>query len=136
MGRVTTEASAPPPASPPKPKLVLRLEAQREHHKHRSRAVRVATVVAGFAVVAGGIVLLPLPGPGWAIIFVGLALLSLEFDWAAGALERALVEADKARIRAENATPAQKALTALLVVVVLAAVGAWALWGDIPLLPV
>jgi uncharacterized protein (TIGR02611 family) len=97
--------------------------------------VRIATVVAGFAVVAGGIVLLPLPGPGWVIIFVGLALLSLEFDWAAGALEKALVVADRARIRAENATPAQKALSALLVVVVLAALGAWALWGRHPPAP-
>jgi len=34
-------------------------------------------------IIAAGIVLLPLPGPGWVIIFGGLAIWSLEFTWAA-----------------------------------------------------
>ena len=29
-----------------------------------------------------GIVAIPYPGPGWAIIFVGLAILATEFEWA------------------------------------------------------
>lgn len=29
-----------------------------------------------------GIVLLPLPGPGWVIIFAGLGLLATEYEWA------------------------------------------------------
>jgi uncharacterized protein (TIGR02611 family) len=33
-------------------------------------------------VIALGIVLLPLPGPGWAIIFLGLGIWATEFDWA------------------------------------------------------
>ncbi len=40
----------------------------------------VATV--GSAVVLLGIVLIPFPGPGWAIVFVGLAILAAEFVWA------------------------------------------------------
>jgi uncharacterized protein (TIGR02611 family) len=45
-------------------------------------AVRIVVTVAGVAVIALGIVLLPLPGPGWLIIFAGLALLATEFAWA------------------------------------------------------
>jgi uncharacterized protein (TIGR02611 family) len=33
-------------------------------------------------VVLIGLVLVPLPGPGWLIVLAGLAILSLEFEWA------------------------------------------------------
>jgi uncharacterized protein (TIGR02611 family) len=46
-------------------------------------AWRLAVTVAGVAVVAIGIVLLPLPGPGWLIIFAGLGILASEYAWAA-----------------------------------------------------
>lgn len=36
----------------------------------------------GFTVVGAGIVLLPLPGPGWVIIFLGFAILASEFEFA------------------------------------------------------
>ena len=45
-------------------------------------AWRVAVGVLGVAVIVAGIVLLPLPGPGWLIIFGGLGLLATEFEWA------------------------------------------------------
>ena len=32
--------------------------------------------------MALGVVLLPLPGPGWLVIFAGLAILASEFAWA------------------------------------------------------
>ena len=38
--------------------------------------------VVGLAVVVGGIILLPLPGPGWLIIFGGMAIWGTEFSWA------------------------------------------------------
>jgi len=41
----------------------------------------VALIGAG--VIAAGIVLLPLPGPGWLIIFIGLGIWASEFRWAA-----------------------------------------------------
>ena len=129
---MTTET---PVAAPNKPKIVRRLEAQRARHKRRSPVVRAAAVFAGFAVVVAGIALLPLPGPGWVIIFVGLGLLSLEFTWAGRALDRALVEADKAQRRAAEASTGQKIATAILVALLLAGLGAWAWFGDIPLLP-
>lgn len=43
---------------------------------------RVAVTIIGTAVVAIGIVLLPLPGPGWLIIFGGLGILATEYVWA------------------------------------------------------
>ncbi|MFE9094564.1 TIGR02611 family protein [Streptomyces sp. NPDC007264] len=38
--------------------------------------------VVGLAVVAGGVVMLPLPGPGWLVIFAGMAIWATEFVWA------------------------------------------------------
>lgn len=43
---------------------------------------RIVVFVVGFALVGLGIILVPLPGPGWAVIFAGLAVLSTEFTWA------------------------------------------------------
>ena len=43
---------------------------------------RIGVTVAGVLVIAVGIVLLPLPGPGWLIIFAGLGLLATEYEWA------------------------------------------------------
>ena len=43
---------------------------------------RVVIFVLGLAVVVGGVILLPLPGPGWLIIFAGIGLWATEFPWA------------------------------------------------------
>jgi uncharacterized protein (TIGR02611 family) len=43
---------------------------------------RIAVAILGLAVLAVGIIAIPYPGPGWAIVFVGLAILATEFDWA------------------------------------------------------
>src|SRR4051812_32483533 len=50
-------------------------------------ALKVGVGVFGGLVVALGIVLIPFPGPGWAIVIVGLAILALEFSWARNLLE-------------------------------------------------
>jgi hypothetical protein len=42
-----------------------------------------AVTVAGMIMLAGGTVMLVLPGPGVAVILAGLALLSTEYGWAA-----------------------------------------------------
>ena len=49
---------------------------------------RVGVTVTGIVVIAIGIVLLPLPGPGWLIIFTGLGMLATEYPWAARILVR------------------------------------------------
>jgi uncharacterized protein (TIGR02611 family) len=43
---------------------------------------RVAVGVVGLTVLLIGIVAIPYPGPGWAILFLGLAILATEFYWA------------------------------------------------------
>ncbi len=45
-------------------------------------AYRIGTAILGTLVVAIGIVLIPYPGPGWLIVFGGLAILATEFVWA------------------------------------------------------
>ncbi|MFE5818600.1 TIGR02611 family protein [Streptomyces sp. NPDC056479] len=43
---------------------------------------QVGVFIIGLAIVGAGIVLLPLPGPGWVIIFAGMAVWATEFVWA------------------------------------------------------
>lgn len=65
----------------------------------RRSGKRIAVALIGGGMVIGGILLIPLPGPGWAIVFAGLAVLATEFVWA----ERLLGFAKK---HAENAMDA------------------------------
>lgn len=58
------------------------LSDRRDEHRAKSRAYRVAYAIAGVVVLAVGVLAIPLPGPGWAIVFVGLGMLALEFVWA------------------------------------------------------
>ena len=43
---------------------------------------QVGIFVVGLAVVVAGIIMLPLPGPGWVVIFGGMAIWATEFVWA------------------------------------------------------
>jgi uncharacterized protein (TIGR02611 family) len=43
---------------------------------------RVVVAVLGLALIIAGIPMVPLIGPGWAVIFIGLFLWSTEFLWA------------------------------------------------------
>ena len=44
---------------------------------------RIAITIAGVVVLLAGLALLVLPGPGWVLIFAGLAILATEYVWAA-----------------------------------------------------
>ena len=48
----------------------------------------VITTVVGFTVIAIGVAMLVLPGPGLVVIGLGLLILSAEFVWAKRALDR------------------------------------------------
>src|SRR5919107_5974905 len=50
-------------------------------------SLKIGIGVLGGLVVALGIVLIPLPGPGWAIVILGLAIWAVEFVWARHLLE-------------------------------------------------
>ncbi|MFF3494055.1 TIGR02611 family protein [Streptomyces sp. NPDC002795] len=43
---------------------------------------QVGVFIVGLAVVVGGVIMLPLPGPGWLVIFGGMAIWATEFVWA------------------------------------------------------
>ena len=58
---------------------------------------RVGITIAGFAVLLAGIALLVLPGPGWLLIFGGLAILSTEYVWARRLLTKAKDKAEQAK---------------------------------------
>jgi uncharacterized protein (TIGR02611 family) len=50
-------------------------------------ALKITIGVLGGLVIALGIVLIPFPGPGWAIVILGLAIWAVEFAWARNLLE-------------------------------------------------
>ncbi|MFF4953882.1 TIGR02611 family protein [Streptomyces chattanoogensis] len=56
------------------------------HFIKRSRPLhlswQVGVFVVGLAVVVAGVIMLPLPGPGWLVIFAGMAIWATEFVWA------------------------------------------------------
>jgi uncharacterized protein (TIGR02611 family) len=123
---------------PPEKHLTLaeKLARRRERHLKRSKAYRIAFMILAFVIVLGGLALVPLPGPGWAIVFVGLGMLALEFEWAEKLMEKILNRLQQAQEKAKNASPAQKALMTALTVAGIAALVAAAILWDIPLLPV
>lgn len=43
---------------------------------------RILVGVIGGVVLAGGVMMIPYPGPGWLVVFAGLAILGTEFQWA------------------------------------------------------
>jgi len=125
-------SSADPPS---KPRIVQRLEAQRDRHRQRSFIVRALYIAVGFTLLLGGIGMLVLPGPAFLVIPIGLAVLSLEFAWAEEMLERALEKGAIAKQKAAETTKTQRILTVIACVLGGGAFVAWALLGDIPLLP-
>ena len=62
-------------------------------HRRLDVAYRTAVGILGGGLAVVGLLLVPLPGPGWLVVFLGLAILGTEFHWAkrlAGWLKRAL----------------------------------------------
>jgi uncharacterized protein (TIGR02611 family) len=49
---------------------------------------RIFRIVAGFTLLAAGVVMLVTPGPGWVVILAGLGLLGAEFVWARRLMNR------------------------------------------------
>ena len=58
---------------------------------------RIVITIAGFTVLLAGVALLVLPGPGWLLIFAGLAILSTEYLWARRLLSKAKDKAEQAK---------------------------------------
>src|SRR4029079_6446250 len=43
---------------------------------------KIVIAIAGGVIVAAGLALVPLPGPGWLIVLAGLGVWAIEFHWA------------------------------------------------------
>jgi len=70
--------------SPRSRALLDRIDTWSGASRLRSVLVRVGVTVTGPLVVAAGVAMLVLPGPGLVVIALGLALLALEYEWARG----------------------------------------------------
>lgn len=57
---------------------------------------KIAVTVVGGVIIAVGVALLVLPGPGLIVVVLGLALLATEYDWAKRSLARARAKAQQA----------------------------------------
>ncbi|MCV7213529.1 TIGR02611 family protein [Mycolicibacterium canariasense] len=86
---------------------------------------RVVVGVVGLLVLAVGIVAIPYPGPGWAIVFLGLAILATEFRAAQVALHWAKKRYDAVMAWFARQHIAVKALSAAFTGLVVVA----SLWG-------
>ncbi len=105
--------------------LEAALEAERETGvreetiaEARSRiAVRLLRMGCGSLILVIGVVLLPLPGPGWLVIAIGLGILARDVAWAERALERVRhripTDDDGRMTRASMATMVTVALASL-----------------------
>ncbi|MET9432463.1 MULTISPECIES: TIGR02611 family protein [unclassified Streptomyces] len=83
------EAAAPTPATgdvtsgeAAEPELGSRAPAFIKARRTLHLSWQVGVFVVGLAVVGAGVVMLPLPGPGWVVIFGGMAIWATEFVWA------------------------------------------------------
>jgi uncharacterized protein (TIGR02611 family) len=135
---MATEESAPARQPDETPELLIKLRERKARHKQRHPVHRAGVVALGFLIVLVGIVLSGpgVPGPGIAVILVGLGFLALEFDRAERLLARAIIWADIAAIRAEQTSTTQRVIAALLTAVAVAAFVFAAIRWDIPLMPI
>jgi uncharacterized protein (TIGR02611 family) len=120
------------------PELLVKLRERKERHKQRHLLHRIAIVLVGVLIVLAGAALSApgVPGPGIAVILIGLGFLALEFDWAERLLERGIIWADRTKDRAEETSPKQRILAGIAGALVVAAFIAAAILWDIPLLPI
>jgi uncharacterized protein (TIGR02611 family) len=121
-------APPPEPADTPRtrPTWVSRfLSARGRVHRSRGGQVtwKVAVAVVGSAVMLTGLVMLATPGPGWAAILLGMAILSTEFEWAARSRRAVVRRLTAGAHRVQTFPPWVATLTVVALVVLLAIVG-------------
>lgn len=106
------------------PHLRLRAWARRRRTTHV--VWRAAVLLLGMGLVAAGLAMLVLPGPGWGAIILGLVVLASEFAWAHRLLEPVRRWARAAAAKALDPAVRRRNITLLVVAVVL--VGSLAGW--------
>lgn len=97
---------------------------------------QVGVFIVGLAVVAAGIVMLPLPGPGWLVIFGGMAIWATEFVWAQLVLRWTKRKVTEAAQRALDPKVRRRNIilttVGLVIVAVLVAVYVWKFGLEMP----
>jgi len=73
-------------------------------------AKRLMILILGVAVLAAGVVMLALPGPGVLVIILGLVILATEFAWAERLLDRTTATAAGAASRVTDNNTGRAAL--------------------------
>ena len=74
-------------------RMLRRMREWVSSHRRLEAAYRTLVGILGGGLAILGLLMVPLPGPGWLVVFLGLAILGTEFHWAkrlAGWLKRAL----------------------------------------------
>ena len=91
---------------------IQKLRERKQRHKQRSKAFRLVWLIVGIVLLLAGMVLsIPLvPGPGFLLIFVGLAMLALEFDRVERLVEKLVDRVDLLEESAKKSSPLQRAL--------------------------
>src|SRR3954451_10893375 len=79
-GNTTPRDTSPTPVSVVKPDQPSGDDSMIEKVHRITKKIVIA--IAGGVIVAGGLVLVPLPGPGWLIVLAGLGVWAIEFHWA------------------------------------------------------
>jgi uncharacterized protein (TIGR02611 family) len=116
-------------------RTMTRVRERKEAHKLRGRVYRITFAVLGTALILVGLALVPLPGPGWPIVAIGVGMLALEFDRAERMLEQILQKLEQVADAATDAPLWQKVIGASLTVLSTAAgIVAILLW-EIPFFP-
>jgi uncharacterized protein (TIGR02611 family) len=117
------------------PALIERVRARRQQHKERGRFYRIGFAGTGFVVLGAGLVMLVTPGPGIAVIILGLGMLALEFDWAERWLERLIDRAEQAVEHVTHGSPAKRAALLTAGILAVAAIVFMVVRYDIPFFP-
>ena len=89
---------------------------------------RIGVGVVGGLLLLVGVLAIPGPGQGWALVFLALAILSTEFSWANRARTALWVRLGRARRLYAAASPARRALLSVSLVVLVAVCLTLAWW--------
>jgi uncharacterized protein (TIGR02611 family) len=76
------EIAAGERADRPIRRLLRSIRGRIEQRPALRRLYRLGVGVLGGSITVLGLLLVPLPGPGWLVVFLGLAILGTEFAWA------------------------------------------------------
>ena len=79
---VRTEISEGERPDHPVRRMLRRARARVSRYPRLEHAYRIGVGVLGGTLSVLGLLLVPLPGPGWLVVFLGLAVLGTEFRWA------------------------------------------------------